>query len=188
MTQRKKSPFCFSHVVSSLLCIAPLPSSEINFMFSGSTSRRRKRLGRNDAEILTLLLGSLHSLFADCIQFYTTLYRYLNFSLGLLFTVSLGSHPHWERVEAEAILLCLYFATMFCILWSHRTWNSLEAAFAPILPTWTNGTNECNCPGQWEAPSCHGRNCLFGAKCTVWCKVKRLWLPKSSCWSLKWVM
>lgn len=40
-----------------------MPSSEI--MFFSSVSRRRRGLDRNDAETLTLELGSLHSLFAS---------------------------------------------------------------------------------------------------------------------------
>jgi len=37
----------------------------MNLMFSSSASRRRKRLDGNDAEILALGLGSLHSLFVS---------------------------------------------------------------------------------------------------------------------------
>lgn len=42
-----------------------MPSSKITLMFFSSVSRRRRGLDRNDAEILTLELGSLHSLFTS---------------------------------------------------------------------------------------------------------------------------
>lgn len=135
------------HVVSSHLLVAHLPSSEINLMFFNSSSRRRKRLDRNvlksslwNWDLFTPFLPLLLSEFSSI-----WLYRYLNFHWDCHLLCPWDSHPYWEEngSRGHAQLLLCYDVWHPVVTQTFK----LKAAFAPILSTWTNGTNEYNCLG-----------------------------------------